>query len=83
MSVSKPKPKSTPKVILKQWFAINDRKSMYGITTNCLTQLPPANRILLEKLGVFQTEMKSSQQFITLFTRGPFIQSTTYRSMSL
>jgi len=56
---------------------------VYGSTTNGLNQLSLPNRFLLEKLGVFQIEKKSSRQFVTLFTWGRIIQSTTYRSISL
>jgi len=43
---------------------------VYSSTTNCLNQLPPTNRSILENLGVFQLEKKSSRLFVTLLTRG-------------
>jgi hypothetical protein len=52
---------------------------MYVSTTNCITQLPPTNRSILEKLGVLQLEKKPSTHIIRVFTRGRNIRSTTYR----
>jgi len=54
MSVLKPK----PKISKSSGSAINDRGDMYGSTTNCVDQLLPPNRILLENVVVFQLEKK-------------------------
>ena len=54
-----------------------------GNITNCHNQLPQPNRILLVNMGVFQLEKKPYRKLVTVFTRGGYIQSTIYRSVSL